>query len=107
MNWAFYERENMWIVLTSAQGPGAYFRGLMLSFALIGLGVTGAFLALLAPTHSLRLPIESLALSIASPIGGGVDDAPPHPPIQLKTSPHLLQHLWRFSLASLADHPPS
>src|SRR5256886_10424424 len=101
MNWAFYERENMWIVLTSAQGPGAYFRGLMLSFALIGLGVTGAFLALLAATHSLRLPIESLALSIASPIGGGFVAAALLTRIKLKPSALSFAALGIFFLVSL------
>ena len=101
MNWAFYERENMWIVLTSGQGPGAYFRGLMLSFALIGLGVTGAFLALLAATHSLRLPIESLALSIASPIGGGFVAAALLTRIKLKPSALSFAALGIFFLVSL------
>ncbi|HWM52320.1 MAG TPA: hypothetical protein VNP71_04065 [Thermoplasmata archaeon] len=101
MNWAFYERENMWIVLTSAQGPGAYFRGLMLSFALIGLGVTGVFLALLAATHSLRLPIESLALSIASPIGGGFVAAALLTRVKLKPSALSFAALGIFFLVSL------
>src|SRR2546422_508201 len=101
MNWAFYERENMWIVLTSAQGPGAYFRGLMLSFALIGLGVTGAFLTLLEATHSLRLPIDSLALSIASPIGGGFVAAALLTRIKLKPSALSFAALGIFFLVSL------
>ncbi len=101
MNWAFYERENMWIVLTSAQGPGAYFRGLMLSFALIGLGVTGAFLALLVATHSLRLPIESLALTIASPIAGGFVAAALLTRIKLKPSALSFAALGIFFLVSL------
>src|SRR5437016_4191066 len=42
MNWAFYERENLWILLSAAKSTGAYFRGLMLSFAAIGLGTTAA-----------------------------------------------------------------
>jgi len=101
MNWAFYERENMWIVLTSAQGPGAYFRGLMLSFALIGLGATGAFLALLAATHSLRLPIESLALTIASPIAAGFVAAALLTRIKLKPSAMSFAALGIFFFVSL------
>jgi len=68
MNWAFYERENLWIVLTTAKPPGAYFRGLMLSFAAVSLVATGGFIAFLSATRSVRLPIENLALPIAAPI---------------------------------------
>ena len=68
MNWAFYERENLWILLSAAKSPGAYFRGLMLSFAAIGLGMTVAFLALITLARPSALPIETLALPVASPI---------------------------------------
>src|SRR5438034_5485148 len=68
MNWAFYERENLWIVLTTAKPPGAYFRGLMLSFAAVSLVATGGFIAFLSATRSVRLPIENLALPTAAPI---------------------------------------
>ncbi len=68
MNWAFYERDNLWIVLTSAKGTGAYFRGLMIGFATVGLGTTAAFLGIFAAAHSASLPIEALALPVASPI---------------------------------------
>jgi hypothetical protein len=54
--------------MTAARSPGAYFRGLMLAFAAIGLGTTFAFLAILAATRSFVPPIESLALPIASPV---------------------------------------
>src|SRR5439155_1237419 len=47
INWAFYERENLWTLVTTSKSPGAYFRGLMLSFAAIGLAMTAGFLALL------------------------------------------------------------
>jgi len=72
MNWAFYERDNLWIVLTAARPPGAYFRGLMLAFTAIGLGTTFVFLGLLAAARSFILPIESLALPIASPIAAAL-----------------------------------
>src|SRR5439155_26583987 len=47
MNWAFSERENLSILLSAAKSPGSYFRGLMLSFAVIGLGMSAAFLVIL------------------------------------------------------------
>src|SRR2546428_4225673 len=68
MNWAFYERENLWLLLSAAKAPGAYFRGLMLSFAAIGLAMTTAFLAIIAFARPSELPIETLALPVASPI---------------------------------------
>src|SRR5439155_23909963 len=68
MNWAFYERENLWIVLTTAKPPGAYFRGLMLSFAAISLVATTGYIAFLSATRSVRLPIESPAPPIAARI---------------------------------------
>src|SRR5438309_3121309 len=68
LNWAFYERENLWLLLSAAKAPGAYFRGLMLSFAVIGLGMSAAFLVILDLARPSRLAIESLALPVAAPI---------------------------------------
>src|SRR5256884_2453479 len=68
MNWAFSERENLWIPLTAAKSPGTYFRGLMLSFAVIGLGMSAAFLVIVDLARPSRLAIESLALPVAAPI---------------------------------------
>src|SRR2546426_424404 len=59
------------------------------------------FLALLAAPHSLRLPIDSLALSIASPIGGGFVAAAVLTRIKLKPSALSLAALGIFFLVSL------
>jgi len=101
INWAFYERENLWIVLTSAQGPAAYFRGLMLSFATIGLVASAPFFILLVATQSLGLPIESLAVAIASPIAGGFAAAALLTRIKLKPSALSFAALGIFFLVSL------
>src|SRR5438309_8333752 len=101
INWAFYERENLWIVLTSAQGPAAYFRGLMLSFATIGLVASAPFFILRVATQSLGLPIESLAVAIASPIAGGFAAAALLTRIKLKPSALSFAALGIFFLVSL------
>jgi len=101
MNWAFYERENLWIIQTAAKPPGAYFRGLMLSLALIGLGTTAAFLAILAATRPLRLPIASLALPIASPIAAAFVATAVLTRVRLKPSAFSFAALGIFFLVSI------
>ena len=101
MNWAFYERENLWIILTTAKPPGAYFRGLMMSFAAIGLGATAAFLAILAATRPFRIPVESLALPIASPIAAAFVAAAILTRIKLKPSAFSFAALGIFFLVSV------
>lgn len=101
MNWAFYERENLWIVLTAAKPPGAYFRGLMLSFAAIGLGATAAFLAILAEVRGIDLPIESLALPIASPIAAAFVATAMLTRVKLKPSAFSFAALGIFFVVSV------
>ena len=101
MNWAFYERDNLWLVLTSARTPGAYFRGLMLGFAAIGLGTTVVFLGLLAATRSFVLPIESLALPIASPIAAAFVATAVLTRVKLKPSAFSFAALGIFFLVSI------
>lgn len=101
MNWAFYERDNLWIVLTSAKGPGPYFRGLMLGLAAIGLGTTAAFLAILAATRGISLPIEVLALPIASPIAAAFAATAVLTRVKLKPSAFSFAALGIFFLVSL------
>src|SRR6267143_1886455 len=101
MNWAFYERENLWIVLSAAKSPGAYFRGLMLSFAVIGLGMTAAFLALIAFARPTPLPIETLALPIASPIAAAFVATAVLTRVKLKPSAFSFAALGIFFLVSI------
>jgi hypothetical protein len=68
MNWAYYERENLWLVITSTGRPGSYFRGLFLALAGIGLAVSAAFLVVLYLTTGTSPPVESIALPLAGPI---------------------------------------
>jgi hypothetical protein len=71
MNWAFYERENLWIILTSARSPRAYFRGLMVSLAAAGLVVAGAAVAVLA----IAMPGSLTVDQVANPLAGSVTAA--------------------------------
>jgi hypothetical protein len=101
INWSFYERENLWLVITAARPAGPYFRGLMLALAAIALAVTVAFLALVAATRSVVLPIESLALPIASPIAAAFVAAALLTRIKLRPSAFSFAALGVFFLVSL------
>lgn len=101
MNWAFSERENLWIVLTASKSPGSYFRGLMLGLAAIGLGTTIAFLALIAFARSFLPPLEALALPVASPIAAAFVAAAILTRVKLKPSALSLGALGIFFLVSL------
>src|SRR2546430_11714815 len=101
MNWAFSERENLWILLTAAKSPGTYFRGLMLSFAVIGLGMSAAFLVILDLARPSRLAIESLALPVAAPIAASFVATAVLTRVKLKPSAFSFAALGIFFLAPL------
>jgi hypothetical protein len=101
MNWAFYERDNLWLIVTAARPPGAYFRGLMIALATIGLGATVVFLALVAGTRSFLLPIESLALPIASPIAAAFVATAVLTRVKLRPSAFSFAALGIFFLVSV------
>jgi hypothetical protein len=101
MNWAFSERDNLWIVLTSPNPPGSYFRGLMLSLAAIGLGTTVTSLALIALARSFLPPFEGVALPIASPIAAAFVAAAILTRVKLKPSALSLAALGIFFLVAV------
>lgn len=68
LNWSYYERENLWIVITAAKSPAPYFRGLMASFTVIGLIAASAFVALYVETSPSAIPMTELAV----PVGGAI-----------------------------------
>ncbi len=72
LNWSYYERENLWIVVTSAKTPGAYFRGLMMSLMAIGLVGAAAFLPVYEAASQSSLPLSGVALPLAAPIGAAL-----------------------------------
>src|SRR5438093_1549712 len=101
INWAFYERENLWTLVTAAKSPGAYFRGLMLSFAAIGLAMTAGFLVLLVVARPSALAVEDLALPIGSPIAAAFVATSILTRIKLKPSALSFAALGIFFLVSL------
>src|SRR5947207_1070126 len=101
INWAFYERENLWTLVTTSKSPGAYFRGLMLSFATIGLAMTAGFLVLLVVARPSALAVEDLALPIGSPIAAAFVATSILTRIKLKPSALSFAALGIFFLVSL------
>src|SRR2546428_13008395 len=73
----------------------------MLSFATIGLVASAPFFILLVATRSLGLPIESLAVAIASPIAGGFAAAALLTRVKLKPSALSFAALVIFFLLCL------
>lgn len=72
LNWSYYERENLWVVLTSSKTPAPYFRGLMMSFVAIGLVVAGAFLIVSAGTSQTLLTLAEIAAPLAAAIASAL-----------------------------------
>ena len=68
LNWSYYERENLWMVLMGTRAPGAYFRGLMVSLAAIGLLIVAVFLILLQGTYAGGMTVQDAALPLAAPV---------------------------------------
>ena len=101
MNWAFYERENLWIVLTASGSPGRYFRGLMLSLAAIGLSTSVAFLAILFGVSGTLPTLNAIALTIASPIAAAALATAMLTRVKLKPSAFSLAALGIFFVVSI------
>jgi len=102
MNWSYYERENLWIVLTAGGRARAYFRGLLLSLAAIGLGVSLVFLAILSVSIGVRIPVGEFALPVAAPIVAAIAAAALLTRLKLKPSafsPAILGLLLAVELA--------
>jgi len=75
LNWSYYERENLWMVLMGRHAPGAYFRGLMASFAAIGFGVAAVLVVLLQIASPSPNAIQDAALPLAAPIAAAFASA--------------------------------
>src|SRR3989304_4496675 len=104
MNWSYYERENLWIVLTAGGRARAYFRGLLLGRAAIGLGVSLVFLAILSVSIGVRIPVGEFALPVAAPIVAAIAAAALLTRLKLKPSafsPPILGLLLAVQLAGV------
>ncbi len=71
LNWSYYERENLWIVITAAASPGAYFRGLLMSFTTIGLVIAALFTAFVLGT-SPSVSVADLAVPVAASVAAAL-----------------------------------
>ena len=71
LNWSYYERDNLWIVVTAAASPAAYFRGLLMSFTTIGLIIAAAFTGFLVTTSPV-VAVPDLAVPIAAAVAAAL-----------------------------------
>ena len=72
LNWSYYERENLWIVVAAAKSPGPYFRGLMMSFTVVGLIVAFAFVLFYVGTSAVPIAVSELAVPIAAAVAAAL-----------------------------------
>jgi hypothetical protein len=72
LNWSYYDRENLWVVVTSPKTAGPYFRGMMLGLATVGLLAIGAILLALQLFVPRSLAMSDLALPITAQVGAAV-----------------------------------
>ncbi len=72
LNWSYYERDNLWIVVAAAKSPAPYFRGLMMSFTGVGLVVALAFVAFYLGTYAGPIPVSELAVPIAAAVSAAL-----------------------------------
>lgn len=71
LNWSYYERENLWIVVAAAASPAAYFRGLLLSFATIGLVIAAVFTGFVLWTTP-GVSVADLAVPVAASVAAAL-----------------------------------
>jgi small-conductance mechanosensitive channel len=72
VNWSYYEQGTLWLVTTVSGYSGRYFKGLMLSFALIGLMISAAFLGLRLAVSHAPLTVEDFTVPVIAPIAAAV-----------------------------------
>ena len=68
LNWSYYERENLWVVVTSGRSVVNYFRGMMVAFAVLVIGIAGLLVVLLQYATGAGLSASDLVLPVISPI---------------------------------------
>ena len=72
LNWSYYERDNLWIVVVAARSPAAYFRGLLVSFMVLGLLVASVFSVFVVATSPSLVPLSQLAVPIAAAVAAAL-----------------------------------
>ena len=72
LNWSYYDRENLWVVVTAPKTAGPYFRGMMLSLATVGvLALAVLFFAILI-VFPRPLTVGDLVLPFTAQIGAAI-----------------------------------
>jgi len=72
VNWSYYEQGNLWLVTTASGYTGKYFKGLLLSFAMIGLMISAAFLGLRLAISHVPLTVEDFPVPVTAPIAAAI-----------------------------------
>ncbi len=71
LNWCYYERENLWIPVVGGKSLVSYFRGLMMSLVVVGLGIALVVLTILMMAGVAIKP-EDIALMVMTPVSDAV-----------------------------------
>jgi len=71
LNWSYYERQNLWVVVVAARSTASYFRGLMMSFVVVGLLIALAFTAFSAGSLSAPSILSQASVPLAAAIAAG------------------------------------
>ena len=104
LNWCYYERENLWIPVVGGKSLVSYFRGLMMSLVVVGLGIALVVILVLT-VAGVNFGVEDIALVITTPIGDAAVAAMLLTRIRVKPgafSPGLLAVLFGTLLAGAA-----
>jgi hypothetical protein len=72
LNWSYYERQNLWVVVVAAQSTAAYFRGLMMSFVVVGLAIVLVFMAISSGLGSSLATLSQAAIPVAAAFASGI-----------------------------------
>jgi hypothetical protein len=68
LNWSYYERENLWTVVTAGRSVTSYFKGLMLSMAALVIVVAGTLVVVLEYATFGSLSVQDIVVPIISPL---------------------------------------
>lgn|GEM_PF-3310600 len=68
LNWSYYERDNLWTVVTAGRSVKSYFKGLMLSMATLFIVVSGTLVAMLEYVTTGSLSVQDIIVPIISPL---------------------------------------
>ena len=72
INWSYYERNNLWVVVTAGRSVVNYFRGMMISFALLVIGIALVLVVLLAYATGAEFKATDLVMPVVAPIAASI-----------------------------------